>query len=147
MRAILLGPTFALLCSVAFANPKVGALVEPVLSSETGCRFSVLGAGPENRYVILEWVGTKATMKIDGKTLALDVSEARCSEDCVSPGKRGVRVIHFLSDKAQATLRKPIFCHKDSEVCSGLPEGTAKLIVSTAQGSTALPVWNQSCDQ
>ena len=147
MRAVLLGPIFALLCTVVVANPKVGPLLGPVLASEAGCRFSVLSPRNEDRGVVLEWVGTKATMQIDGKTLTLDVNEARCSQDCVTPGKRGVRVIHFLNSRAQATLRKAIFCHKDSEVCSGLPEGPANLVVSTAQGRTSLSVWNQSCDQ
>ena len=85
-------------------------------------------------------------MQIDGQTEVLAPTEARCTRNCVGPGRRGVRVFHFRNHDVRATLRKRVSCPRDAEVCGGLPEGPARLEVETAKGRIVLSVINSSCD-
>jgi len=96
--------------------------------------------------LVLQWAGTQGTMQIDGHPVALIVKEEQCRKNCVSPGKTGVRVFQFRGEGVRATLRKKLSCARDAEVCSGLPEGSAYLAVSTARGRTELAVRNEYCD-
>ena len=95
---------------------------------------------------MLAWKGTTASMQIDGQPRALDVTEARCTRECVRPGKTGMRVFVFQNQDVRATLRKRIFCNRGAEVCGGLPEGQATLEIKSANGTAVISVQNAYCD-
>ncbi len=86
-------------------------------------------------------------MRVDGQILEMDATEEPCTRNCVSPGRTGVRVVHFWNARARATLRVPSACHKDSEVCAGLLAAQGSLVVYTETGRARHTVWNEDCDQ
>ena len=147
MHALPLVFALTLAHTLAVAGPRIDSLPAKPPDAEPGCRFYVKAAPEGRRTAVLEWVGAKASMQVDGRILRMDAREEQCLGNCVAPGKTGVRVIHFLNSSARATLRIPASCHKDSEVCSGLLAGEGNLVVSTGKSRTALAVWNEDCDQ
>ena len=126
--------------------PKIAALPEPQVGALQGCQVRATGSSQARGELVLAWTGTTASMQIDGQPRPLVATEARCTRDCVGPGKSGVRVFLFRNQDIRATLRKRVFCHRDAEVCGGLPAGQARLEVETANGTAVLAVQNSYCD-
>jgi hypothetical protein len=135
-----------LFAGAALAAPRVEAIADPA-DPHAGCGFRTVGAPPAGGWLVLFWNAERGTMNIDGKTVALKVTEEPCRADCVAPGKSGTQVFRFMSsDGVQATLRTRVHCPRDAEVCSGLFASNAKLAVSSARGKVLLQVRNEDCD-
>ncbi len=147
MHAVPLFFTLMLVSTLAVTGPRIDPLPAKPATSESGCRFQVRAAQEEPPQTVLEWVGQKASMQIDGRVLFMDVREEQCSRNCLAPGKTGIRVIHFLGGGVRATLRVPAFCPQSAEACSGLFAGRGSLVVFAGGSQTALSVWNEDCDQ
>ncbi len=136
----------SLCAGAAIAAPRIEAIAEPT-NVEARCAFRTIGAPPSGGRLVLFWNAERGTMNVDGKTVALVVTEEQCRADCVAPGKSGARVFRFTSsDGVQATLRTRVHCPRDAEVCSGLFASHARLAVSSARGKAQLVVRNEDCD-
>jgi hypothetical protein len=147
MHAIPLLTVVMLVHTPALAGPRIEPLPAKPATLESGCRFHVKAVQEGPAQTVLEWVGQKASMRVDGRVLAMSVREQQCSSNCVAPGRTGTRVIHLVGGGVRATLRVQAFCPKDAEVCSGLFAGSGNLTVFAGGGQTALSVWNEDCDQ
>ena len=137
-----------LFCSKAFAIPELSPLSASDLEPESSlnCYFRLQSSEGEPGAVVLELKASSALIGVDNSRTRLVVTEADCKDDCVTPGTTGLRVLELLGERGSATLRKQVFCHRDSEVCAGLPEGAAILKISTSLGQAELTVWNNYCD-
>lgn len=146
-RALCVLVLTTLCAGAAIAAPRIEAIAEPA-DREAGCAFRTIGAQPAGGRLVLFWDAERGTMNVDGKTVALKVTEEPCRADCVTPGKSGARVFRFTSssDGIQATLRTRAHCPRDAEVCSGLLASHARLAVSSARGKAQLVVRNEDCD-
>jgi hypothetical protein len=137
----------ATLCAgAAIAAPRIDAIAEPA-DPQVGCAFRTIGKPPAGGRLVLHRNAERGTMKVDGKTITLKVTQEQCTVDCVAPGKSGTQVFRFTgSDGVRATLRTRVHCPRDAEVCSGLFAARARLAVSSARGKALLRVRNEDCD-
>lgn len=134
-----------LMSPCASAAPRVEPL--PAASGPApDCEVRARGPADSAGATVLRWAGAQGAMQIDGQAIVLGVNEEQCATDCVRPGRSGARVFHFRAPGVHARLSKRVVCGRDAEVCAGLPEGTASLVVSTARGRADLTVWNGYCD-
>ena len=132
-----------LMATAAAAGPELGALPGSADADPQACPFSRKDATGN---VVLLLKHAEASMVLEGKLLRLRVEELDCMSNCVAPGRSGVRTFLLTAPEVRVRLTKGVTCHKDSEVCGGLPEGEALLRVSTASGETALQIWGKYCD-
>lgn len=144
-RTALVVVAFTALVPHALANPAVGAVSEAPMSAPS-CRVFLAGKQKVHRTLILHWSDQVAHMQIDGSPVILAAREASCRSECQSPGKSGYRLFHFSSNRAEARLRKRVSCQRDAEVCTGLPDGPAQLVVRSGGGTTTLRVRTEYCD-
>jgi len=133
----------ALFAAQAVARPQIELLsdAESGMTTAEVCRFS----GKAAKGVLVVVADGQATMRLDGKLVEFKVAEVQCTTKCVSPGRHGTRTFRLVGAQARAVLSKPVFCHRDSEVCAGLPEGPASLTVSTNRGRVSVALWNPDC--
>lgn len=144
MRVLALFIACALIAAQADAQPKIERLSDAEIQTAIAgaCRFSSKAAGG----VVALVAEGQATMRLDGKLVQFKVTEVQCTTDCVAPGRYGTRSFRLLADNARAGLSKRVFCHRDSEACSGLAEGPASLTVSTERGRARVALWHADCD-
>ena len=143
-RALALAALFCL-STQASSRPGIAPVPADSLAPDA-CRVYHTDPNSKKRILVLFWTGPKAEMHIKGRHTVLSVSEVTCHRICVAPGKSGIRRFHFQTNGVRASFRKVIDCHRDAEICSGLPEGAAELRVSTPSGTTLLTVYNAYCD-
>ncbi len=146
IRHFALTGAFVLAGASAVAAPNLYPLSDTDLKSTQSCRFLSGGSAAGQGRTVLQWGMEGASMRVDGRLVSLTVEEQNCGARCVAPGRSGVRVFKFSGSGVSATLEKAVSCHKDSESCGGIPEGTATLSVSTSEGHTVATVWGEYCD-
>jgi hypothetical protein len=132
-----------LLTTQVFAAPKIEPLRKSELGISQSCRFFATKA---SQSVVLELKHWEANLRVDNRLLRLSVAEKKCSKNCVTARRNGVRVFQLSGPGVTATLTKNITCGRDAEVCGGLDEGSALLAVSTAAGRTVTSIWGEYCD-
>jgi hypothetical protein len=135
-----------LCCGAALAAPRIDSIAEPA-DPLLGCGFRTIGEPPTGDRLVLHWHAGRGTMNVDGKTIALEVTEEPCRANCVAPGRSGIQVFRLRgSDGVQATLTTRVHCPRHAEVCAGLVAAQARLAVSSARGKVLLHVRNEDCD-
>jgi hypothetical protein len=129
----------------ALAKPVIGVVSQP--SNELpDCRVRLASDRVPKGEVILRWLGRSGQMHVDGRQTLLDVREPPCQSDCVIPGRSGYREFEFVADEIRVVLRKRVSCAADAEVCSGLPQGPARMIVRSSAGTGEFRVETDYCD-
>ena len=131
----------------AAAAPRIEPLREIDLVASQACHFRLPATRRQNGQVVMQWGAGQASMRLDGRLVRLEAEEAKCMSNCVVQGGRGERTFVFTGSGVKATLKKNVACARDSESCAGLPEGTARLIVSMPTGRTVATVWGAYCDE
>jgi hypothetical protein len=129
----------------ALAKPNVGAVSEPPNNTPL-CRVYLASEQSTQGSLVLFWSSRSAHMQVDGHAVSLTPRELPCRSQCVSPGSSGYRVFQFSNGQTQATLRKRVSCPRDAEVCGGLPEGPAQLVVRSGAGTSQHRVRTDYCD-
>jgi hypothetical protein len=145
MRVVFLLLACALLPPGPRAAPSIDPLMESQVDLANGCRFRSPGSAQSQGRIVLQMNGEKAALHISGRPVTLHVEEEQCT-DCWYPGKSGVKVFRLTGGEVRATVIKPVFCSRDAEVCSGMHQGKARLVVTTAKGRRTASVWNDDCD-
>jgi len=145
MHHALLIIALAVLSPYALAKPSVGAVSEPP-NNTPSCRVYLASEQSTQGLLVLYWSSQTAHMQVDGHTLSLTPRELPCRSQCVSPGKSGYRVFQFSNGQTRATLRKRASCPRDAEVCGGLSEGPAQLVVHSSAGASQHRVRTEYCD-
>jgi hypothetical protein len=86
----------------AIAAPRVEPIAEPA-NGQPGCGFRTAGEPPAGGRLVLFWSGERGAMNVDGKTVALKVTESHARRIALRRGSLALRCFAC----AAATAFKP----------------------------------------